>query len=130
MYQYNATVLKPIDGDTIKALVDLGCEVSVVKRLRFNGINTAESKGADREARGDAAAARVAALLPAGTRIRVHTHRASKKNDADAIEKYGRLLADVWLLDAKGEPVGTSIGLRLVDEGHAVAWDGKGARPT
>ncbi len=130
MYEYNATVLKPIDGDTVKVSLDLGCEVSVIKRLRFNGINTAESKGADKEAKGDAAAARTAELLPPGTRIRVKTHKASKKNAADAIEKYGRLLAEIWLLDEAGNPVGDTISDRLIAEGFAVAWDGKGARPT
>ena len=49
MYEYRATILRVIDGDTIEARVDLGFDVSVIERFRLYGINAPETKGESRE---------------------------------------------------------------------------------
>ena len=65
MYTYNIEVSKVIDGDTIDAVIDLGFDVTIKKRIRFMGINTPECRTRDKEEkkRGLAAKQRVAELL-------------------------------------------------------------------
>ena len=49
MYKYNAKLIRVIDGDTIDALIDLGFDVWVKKRIRLYGINTPETRTRDLE---------------------------------------------------------------------------------
>ena len=44
MYNYNATCVRVIDGDTIDADIDLGFSVKIKKRIRLAGINAPESR--------------------------------------------------------------------------------------
>ena len=44
MYNYNATCVKVVDGDTIDADIDLGFGVKIKKRIRLAGINAPESR--------------------------------------------------------------------------------------
>ena len=44
MYNYNATCIKVVDGDTIDAEIDLGFDIKVTKRIRLGGINAPESR--------------------------------------------------------------------------------------
>ena len=45
MYQYNCTVTKIIDGDTLDVDIDLGFSVKLTKqRIRMMGIDTPESR--------------------------------------------------------------------------------------
>lgn len=43
MYTYSATIIKVIDGDTVKVLVDLGFKIFVEKTLRLARINAPET---------------------------------------------------------------------------------------
>lgn len=100
-----ATVVHPVDGDTI--VVDLdGREESV----RLIGIDTPESVARDRpvECFGPEAKARTAELLSAGTVVRL-------ERDVEARDRYGRLLAYV-LRD------GVLVNLLLVEEGFAESF--------
>lgn len=57
----------------------------------------------------------LAALLPVGTVTRVDSH---------GWDKYGgRIDGMVWL------PDGSSVASRMIADGYAVAWDGKGKQP-
>lgn len=48
MYQYNVTVTKVVDGDTIDVDIDLGFSVVLKKqRVRLMGIDTPESRTRD-----------------------------------------------------------------------------------
>ena len=49
MYRYNAKLIRVIDGDTVDALVDLGFDVWVKKRIRLYGIDTPETRTRDLE---------------------------------------------------------------------------------
>lgn len=49
MYKYEAKLLRVIDGDTVDALVDLGFDVWVKKRIRLYGIDAPESRTKDLE---------------------------------------------------------------------------------
>ena len=44
MYKYKARVIRIIDGDTIDALIDLGFEIKLRKKVRLWGINAPEKR--------------------------------------------------------------------------------------
>jgi micrococcal nuclease len=101
-----AVVVHPVDGDTVVVEI-AGQEESV----RLIGIDTPESVARDRpvECFGPEAKARTAALLPAGTVVRL-------ERDVEARDRYDRLLAYVTR-DADD----VLVNLLLVEEGFAEA---------
>lgn len=130
LYWYRASVLEVTDGDTVRVLLDHGDNTFRKRYLRFNGLNTPESAGEGKEERGLEAKAFVAKLLPVGTELLVHTIRTSKKRLYDKSEKYGRLLADVYIVDLEAWTVAeVSISQQLIDAKLALPYDGKGKKP-
>ena len=106
MYEYEATCLKVIDGDTIRAKVELGFYISTVKTIRVRGINCPEvrTKNLVEKREGIRAKGRVAELLEESKlEFKLISHR---------IGKYGRVVGDVIL------PQG-DLGEVLIREGHA-----------
>ena len=66
MYEYRATVIKVVDGDTVDVDIDLGFGIVLSdERVRIAGIDTPESRTRDKEEKkfGLAAKARVKQLL-------------------------------------------------------------------
>lgn len=110
MYEYRATILRVIDGDTIEARVDLGFDVFAVQRFRLYGINAPETKGESRED-GRAATEYLRTLITTNAADSVLTIQTRK----DKREKYGRylavLIASDWNLNAV-----------MVNTGHAVPY--------
>ena len=100
----NATVVSVVDGDTIVASVH-GTE----ERIRLIGIDTPETKKPDTPVQcfGPQASDFTKHLLPAGTAL--HLER-----DVEARDKYGRLLAYVYLA---GD--GLFVNLHIVRQGYA-----------
>ena len=49
MYKYKAKVIRVIDGDTLDAMIDLGFDTWVKKRIRLAGIDAYESRTRDKE---------------------------------------------------------------------------------
>ena len=41
-YRYRATIINVVDGDTVDAVIDVGFDITVTKRLRLMGINAPE----------------------------------------------------------------------------------------
>lgn len=130
-FSFIGTVIKVVDGDTLRILldlrvpirrkdVDLGFSILIKnKRLvysldgRLLGLNCAEHGTPG----GDAATAFVKSLLPAGASVRVTT----TKNSTD---KYGgRYDATVILSD------GTNLNDLLIRLGWAAPWNGLGSKP-
>ena len=111
MYQYRATIVRVIDGDTVEAEIDLGFDVHVRQTLRLAGINAPEPRGATREA-GDDATIHLANLIEDGGRIMVHTEQ-------DERGSFGRYLATLW-----GERGIRSINQQMIEDGHAVGYRG------
>ena len=118
LYVYAAMVTDVIDGDTVDCAISCGLWVSVSKRLRLcasngAGINAPETRGPERSA-GLASKAHLLELLDRmagrGWPVYVRTFR-------DRTGKYGRLLADVFVMTGAG-PV--SLCDRMVEDGHAV----------
>ena len=117
MFEYYATVLKVVDGDTIDVMVDLGMGVHRKERLRFSRVNAWETRGEHRE-KGLLAKARVADLLPLGERIIIKTKK-------DKRGKFGRYLAEIIIpvnhwRDIKED---TNLNDLLLKEGHAVLYN-------
>ena len=87
MYEYNATVQKIVDGDTIDVMIDLGFDVFRVERVRLARINCPELKTAE----GVLARAHVYDIVN-GKSVVIKT----SKNKFD---RYGRWLAEVYVGD-------------------------------
>jgi micrococcal nuclease len=113
MYEYQATIIRIVDGDTFDADVDLGFHTISRQRFRIRGYSAPEMSGLEREM-GSKAKEKLAEVLPLHSVIRL----ASAKT-----EKFGRWLADVTL---EG---GGALALYLIKEGYGLPWDGSGKRP-
>jgi len=86
MFEYNATVIKVVDGDTVDVLLDLGFDVKTQQRLRLARIDAPSIKTTE----GKNTKAFVQALFDKNPNVLVKT----KKTD-----KYGRYLAEVETID-------------------------------
>mgnify|MGYP003120817169 CR=1 FL=1 len=119
MYTYNIKLDRVIDGDTVDAIIDLGFNVSVKKRVRFSGVNTPESRTRDLEEkkRGLAAKDRVKELLEGCNRIQLTSY---------GVGKYGRCLGELHIdvVDGKEKMTLESVNQLLIKEGHAVEYHG------
>ena len=91
MYEYNCTVTRVVDGDTIDVILDLGFSVLHKCRVRLYGIDTPESrtKNQDEKARGKLAAKYLEDSINNGTEIILR----SKLKDSKG--KYGRVLGEI-----------------------------------
>ncbi len=99
-------VLEIIDGDTIKANLDLGWHISLINQsIRLIRIDCPEL---DTSA-GKAARTYTSSLIPVGSTIMVASA---------SLDKYGRILGDVLLLD------GSSLSTHILEAGHAVPYRG------
>jgi len=125
MYVYKAKLDRIIDGDTVDAVIDLGFDVSVHKRIRLAGIDTPESRTRDLEEkkRGLASKARLEEMLEGGEFIL----------ESKEVGKYGRVLGTLFVekitddnLTAEPQIMKVNINEALVREGYAVEyWGGK-----
>lgn len=112
MFEYKATVVKVVDGDTVDLDIDLGMRVHVFERVRLDGIDTPEknSKVAAERTAALAASAFLGELLK-DPNIIIRTKK-------DSQEKYGRYLATII------NAAGLNCNEELVKAGHAVAYFG------
>ena len=46
-FEYNGTLVRVLDGDTIDCYIDLGFDLKIKKRIRYMGIDTWESRTRD-----------------------------------------------------------------------------------
>lgn len=100
MYEYQAKVVRVVDGDTVDVLVDLGFHISIEMKLRLQGINAPELKEEAGKTSRDY-------LFN-----RLYNKSVTIKTVKDRQEKYGRYLATI-LLD------GQDINEELVTNGYA-----------
>jgi len=118
-YIYKAKLERVVDGDTVDALIDLGFDTWVKKRIRYKGIDTWESrtKDLDEKKLGLAAKDRNKELLesvsskPGYFRLRSH-----------GVGKYGRVLGELFIKDNEG--IEYNINQTLINEGHAYEYEG------
>ena len=119
--EYDVTVIKVVDGDTVDVDIDLGFGITLRdERVRIMGIDTPESRTRDKveDLFGEAAKARVKELMHEGGKL-ITTE---DKNGEDMKGKFGRILGDFYVerFEGKKERL-TDI---LIEEGHAVAYFG------
>jgi micrococcal nuclease len=126
-FEYNGTLVRVLDGDTIDCFIDLGFDLKIKKRIRYMGIDTWESRTRDKaeKVKGLAAKARNKELLEAGV----------FKIKSFGTGKFGRVLGEIFVSpDAVGHEVAESVdrssdGLVsindiLINEGHAYEYSG------
>jgi len=122
MWEYKATVVKVIDGDTVDVDIDLGFGIILKnERVRIMGIDTPESRTRDKveDLFGEAAKARVKELLAESCILKTQIN----KKGEDMKGKFGRILGDFYVerWEDQDPELLTDI---LVEEGHAVAYFG------
>ena len=117
MNEYEAKVLKVVDGDTVDVDIDLGFGIVLTdERVRIMGIDTPESRTSDKIEKlfGLAAKERLKELLGEETVLITK----DDKHGEDMKGKFGRVLGDFRV----GGKTVTEI---LIEEGHAVAYHGQ-----
>ena len=127
-FEYNAQLIKVLDGDTIDCYIDLGFDLKIKKRVRYMGIDTWESRTRNKEEKikGLAAKARNKELLESGV----------FKIISFGTGKFGRVLGEIFVSpDAVGGviPEGVdrskdglvSVNDILIAEGHAYDYHGE-----
>jgi|TARA_R110002060_G_scaffold15748_2_gene21988 micrococcal nuclease len=123
MYEYRATIVKIIDGDTVDVDIDLGFNVVLKdERVRVAGIDTPESRTRDLEEKkfGLAAKERVKELLGKTCVLKTQIN----KSGEDMKGKFGRILGDFNVYDAKTDSW-KMLTQVLISEGHAVPYHGQ-----
>ena len=120
MYNYNATCVRVVDGDTIDAMIDLGFGVHVKKRIRLSGINAPESRTRNlvEKKLGLAAKERLKEMLEGAANC--------FELESKELGKYGRVLGRLHINKLAGKETLTQVCINdcLVKEGHAVEYDG------
>lgn len=115
MYEYQARIVSIYDGDTLRMDVDLGFGIWTANQaLRLNRINAPELRKS--ELAGLESKKFLQSLLPKDTLVIIKTNK-------DKEEKYGRMLADVFLEDER------CVNDLMVVNKFALYWDGSGERP-
>jgi len=113
-YGYSCKLDRVVDGDTCDALIDLGFDTFVKKRIRFYGVDTWESRTRNKEekVKGLAAKAYVKDLLENSDdgKFSIISH---------GVGKYGRVLGELFV---KGHE--KSVNELLKENGHAYEYDG------
>ena len=115
--EYDVTVIKVVDGDTVDVDIDLGFGVTLRdERVRIMGIDTPESRTSDKveDLFGEAAKARLKELMYGGAKL-ITTE---DKHGEDMKGKFGRILGDFRV------PDGRKVTDIMIEEGHCVPYFG------
>ena len=112
MYTYGITVTRVVDGDTVDAMIDLGFDIWIKKRIRFVGIDAPETRtrNAEEKRRGFECKMRVQEIL--------------KENDmkaeliSEGVGKFGRVLGVIKVKSSTD-----SLNDLLVAEGLAKVYE-------
>ena len=118
-YIYRGKLERVVDGDTIDALIDVGFDIWIKKRIRYSGIDTWESRTRDLEekAKGLEAKARNKELL-----MEVSSKPGYFRLKSFGVGKYGRILGEIYIEDKEGKQY--NINKTLISEGHAYVYEG------
>ena len=118
-YVYRGKLERVVDGDTIDALIDVGFDIWVKKRIRYKGIDTWESRTRNLEEKklGLAAKERNRQLLE-----EVSNKSGFFRLKSYGVGKYGRVLGEIFIMDENDNTI--CINNQLISEGHAYVYDG------
>jgi micrococcal nuclease len=110
MYEYEATIRRWVDGDTVDVDIDLGFGIIYSnQRVRLYGIDAYEqrTRDLDEKQKGLAATAYASEMAPVGSQIKIKTYKEGK---------YGRILGEIFVNDE-------NLNLLLIESGHAVKYE-------
>jgi len=113
MYEYNAKLLRVVDGDTVDAMVDLGMDVWIKKRIRFYGVDTWESRTRNKEEK------KKGLIAKERTKELLGEHGGGFQIKSHGVGKYGRVLGELYV-----EGHTRTVNQTLIDEGHAYKYSG------
>ena len=118
-YIYRGKLERVVDGDTIDALIDVGFDIWIKKRIRYSGIDTWESRtrNLEEKAKGLEAKARNKELL-----MEVSSKPGYFRLKSFGVGKYGRVLGEIYIEDKEGKQY--NINKTLMSEGHAYIYEG------
>ena len=118
-YIYRGKLERVVDGATIDALIDVGFDIWIKKRIRYSGIDTWESRTRDlaEKAKGLEAKARNKELL-----MEISSKSGYFRLKSYGVGKYGRVLGEIFIEDAEGRQ--WNINETLISEGHGYVYDG------
>jgi len=113
-FTYSAGLLRVVDGDTCDAMIDLGFDIWVKKRIRLYGVDTWECRTRDKKekVKGLAAKEYVKDLLE-------NSDEGDFTLKSHGVGKYGRVLGEIFL---KGHD--DSLNELLKINGHAYEYHG------
>jgi endonuclease YncB( thermonuclease family) len=111
---YSCKLVRVVDGDTCDAMIDLGFDTWVKKRIRFKGVDTWESRTRDLEEKAK------------GLEAKAFTKDLLENSDdgkfsiiSYGLGKYGRVLGELFV---KGHE--QSVNDLLIENGHAYEYEG------
>ena len=118
-YIYRGKLERVVDGDTIDALIDVGFDIWVKKRIIYKGIDAWESRtrDLDEKKKGLAAKERNKKLLE-----EVSSKPGYFRLKSYGVGKYGRVLGEIFIQDETGNAI--CVNKQLITEGHAYVYDG------
>ena len=118
-YIYRAKLVRVVDGDTFDAMIDLGFDTWIKRRIRLKGVDTWESRTRNKaeKKKGLAAKARTKEILED-----VSCDSGLCRLKSHGTGKYGRVLGEVYVKDADG--LEWCLNQTLMDEGHAYVYNG------
>ena len=113
-HNYSAKLVRVVDGDTCDAMIDLGFDTWVKKRIRFKGVDCWESRTRDLEEKAK------------GLKAKEFTKKLLENSDegkfvlkSHGVGKYGRVLGELFV---KGNE--QSVNQLLIENGHAYEYEG------
>ena len=120
MHEYNCTIRRVVDGDTVDVDIDLGFDTWIHnERVRLYGIDTPESRTRDLEEKKAGLFAKKVVLhyLPEGSKQILRTYK-------DKVGKYGRVLGEFVIYDSLTDRQ-TTINQFMIDHKIGVEYSGK-----
>ena len=116
---YSAKVVRVVDGDTADAMIDLGFDTWVKKRIRYMGVDAWESRtrNLEEKEKGLAAKARNKELIE-----KVSARPGYFLLKSHGVGKYGRVLGEIFIQDEDKNEI--NVNQLLIIEGHAYVYEG------
>ena len=118
-YIYKAKLERVVDGDTVDALIDLGFDTWVKKRIRYMGVDAWESRtrNLEEKEKGLAAKARNKELIE-----KISARPGYFLLKSHGVGKYGRVLGEIFIQDEDKNEI--NVNQLLIIEGHAYVYEG------
>ena len=116
---YSCKLVRVVDGDTADAMIDLGFDTWVKKRIRYMGVDAWESRtrNLEEKEKGLAAKARNKELIE-----KVSARPGYFLLKSHGVGKYGRVLGEIFIQDEDKNEI--NVNQLLIIEGHAYVYEG------